>query len=426
MGFSFVHISDIHLGRPFSGLSEYSFDENIQNVYKNAVKKAFNNAINSAIEKSVDFVIISGDTFDSTEHDFSSKLVLKEALNKLDSNGIKVFLICGNHDPLSSYNKNTFNYDENSDIKIIGLNTDYCTKLPVLNKNGQTEVLIHALSFKDKIFNENPIKYFENLTEEERKYFNIGILHCDLDGDKTSIYAPCTRTELEDFNYDYWALGHIHIPSRDNSNIVYPGTIQGRNTKETGPHGIRYIQVENKNIIQNTFIETNILRYEDLNIDVSTAIDDTSCCQMILDYISSIITGQTCELYLLKINLSGCINFYDCINEDFFKNVSERINLEFNHKVHVSEFNNLLIPVADKELLKNDDGISGELYRASENSDLLNDTFEEVISQLQKVIKNCCFSQDEYDTFKIKLINNVKEECLNLCAKLYSGGNKEE
>ena len=62
------------------------------------------------------------------------------------------------------------------------------------------------------------------------------------------------KTELEDFNYDYWALGHIHIPSRDNSNIVYPGTIQGRNTKETGAHGFKHIIVENNKIVSNSLI----------------------------------------------------------------------------------------------------------------------------------------------------------------------------
>ena len=123
MAFSFIHISDIHLGRPFSNITKYSYSNTVKNLYDSAVEKAFNNVIDFALLKNVDFVLIAGDTFDNNEQDFKSKLILKEGLKKLDKADIKVFLICGNHDPLSSYNKNTFNFDENSNVKIIGLNT---------------------------------------------------------------------------------------------------------------------------------------------------------------------------------------------------------------------------------------------------------------------------------------------------------------
>ena len=102
MTFSFIHAADIHLGRPFSNIS------NTQTC-KNAVEKAFKNFIDYALVKNVDFVLIAGDTFDSDEQDFESKLILKEGLNKLAAADIKVFLICGNHDPINSYNKTTFN-----------------------------------------------------------------------------------------------------------------------------------------------------------------------------------------------------------------------------------------------------------------------------------------------------------------------------
>ena len=150
MAFSFIHISDIHLGRAFSNLSTYSFDESIKSLYENAVEVAFNNFINFAIEKNIDFVLISGDTFDNTAQDFKSKLILKEGLKKLDLAGIKVFLICGNHDPILAYNKITFNFDENSNIKIIGINTP---------EYGQFEVndfaIIHAFSYKENHIKEN-------------------------------------------------------------------------------------------------------------------------------------------------------------------------------------------------------------------------------------------------------------------------------
>lgn len=160
MKFSFIHIADIHLGRAFSSLSEYAFDNNAKQIYKNAVEISFNNFINYAVEQKVDFILISGDTFDNSENDFKSKLILKEGLKKLDAAGIKVFLICGNHDPVSVYNKTTFNFDENSNIKIIGVNTPKYGSFKVENYNNEQIAEIHAYSYAENHINENPLNFF--------------------------------------------------------------------------------------------------------------------------------------------------------------------------------------------------------------------------------------------------------------------------
>jgi len=98
--FSFLHIADIHLGRAFSDISLYN--ENMA-LCKDACEKAFNKIIDTAIKKSVDFILIAGDSFDNDEHDLHTKLLFKKSLEKLADNGISSYVICGNHDPISMY-----------------------------------------------------------------------------------------------------------------------------------------------------------------------------------------------------------------------------------------------------------------------------------------------------------------------------------
>ena len=160
MTFSFIHTADIHLGRPFSNIIDFSNDARIKELYKKAVEKSFINLIEYARTKNVDFVLIAGDTFDSDEQDFESKLILKEGLKKLESANIKVFLISGNHDPITSYNKNTFNFDEDSNIKIVGLNSKPYNDFVVKDANNNEIAIIHALSFTESTFKENPTQYF--------------------------------------------------------------------------------------------------------------------------------------------------------------------------------------------------------------------------------------------------------------------------
>ena len=428
MAFSFLHISDIHLGRPFSNITKYSYDNRIKGLYDCAVEKAFNNCIDFALNKNVDFVLISGDTFDSNEQDFKSKLILKEGLKKLNSAHIKVFLICGNHDPISSYNKNTFNFDENSNIKIIGLNTVSPYKNIITDKSGNEIAIINALSFKENTFNENPIKYFEPKEFNEKNLFNIGLLHCDLDASKQSSYAPCLLGEIQSLNYDYWALGHIHLPNYDERNIQYSGTIQGRNTKETGIHGIKYIKVENNQIVKNSLIPTDVIRFEDITVDLSQSNDELTAYNQIIEELlnfSGSNTNYSCELFLVRLELIGHINFFSEINENFFDVLSEKIKNDFNNRIYISTITNNTKPKVEENILKEDDGIAGEIYKTTQDANII-DYFQSIENDLKSIIPLCNFTQDEYIEFKKEIEIDIKEKCINLCNSIYHSESHED
>lgn len=403
MTFSFLHCADIHLGRPFSNISGNT------NICKKAVEQAFNNLIDLAIVKNVDFVFIAGDTFDSEEQDFESKIILKEGLKKLDNSNIKVYLICGNHDPLSSYNKTTFNFDENSNIEIIGLNSDLYSDFILENKNNEKVAVLHALSFKENYLKENPTKYFTPAQD----LFNIGLLHCDLDGSKDSPYAPCTKSDLENLKYNYWALGHIHIP-----NDYYSGTIQGRNTKETGEHGVKYVKVENGVITKNTFVALDVIRFEDLNIDLSNAQEITSALTIIQENIEE-LKIENCELAYLRLNLTGLIDFYNEINEEFFTVLKDKLHTNFNNKINISQINNNTFSKIDNEALNADDGIAGALYKVINNNENTDKTFNNIEKELKHLLKDCYFNDEEYEMFKTEIKIKTKEKCKNLCSLVY-------
>lgn len=426
MSFSFIHISDIHLGRPFSGLSKFAYDEKINNLYKTAVEKAFYNAIEYAIIKNVDFVFIAGDTFDSDEHDFSSKLILKEGLKKLSDADIDVYLICGNHDPITSYNKNTFNYDVDSKIKIIGLNTPKYMDMDLYNKNGEKVACLHSLSFTDDKMNENPIDYFSKVSDNNT--FNIGLLHCDLNADSISPYAPCNINELKSLGYDYWALGHIHVPSLNDDIIQYAGTIQGRNTKETGPHGIRYIKVENNKITKNSFISVDIIRFEDVNIDISGINDTTDALAKIEEELYK-ITNQdknSCELFLIRLNLTGCTKFYSELNDEIFSVIADKIRTNSYNRIYISQIINGTIPNIDENILKDDEGIVGKVYNTAIDQDIIQKLYSETERKYKNLIDSCNFAQQDYNSFTQNILKKSKEECMNLCSFLFESESKED
>ena len=82
--------------------------------------------------------------------------------------------------------------------------------------------------------------------------FNIGLLHTAVDGRPGHArYAPCSVAELVNKGYEYWALGHVHhreVLHRDPW-LVFPGNLQGRHMRETGPKGATLVHTEGQRVV---------------------------------------------------------------------------------------------------------------------------------------------------------------------------------
>jgi DNA repair exonuclease SbcCD nuclease subunit len=107
---------------------------------------------------------------------------------------------------------------------------------------------------------------------------NIGVLHTSADDPgEHAAYAPCTPERLRDRGYDYWALGHIHIRRVLHAGhpwIVFPGNIQGRHAKETGPKGCTLVAVEDRRIAAVEHRDLDVLRWAALEVDATDAGED--------------------------------------------------------------------------------------------------------------------------------------------------------
>jgi DNA repair exonuclease SbcCD nuclease subunit len=105
-------------------------------------------------------------------------------------------------------------------------------------------------------------------------HFNIGILHTSLAGlDAThDRYAPTSVDELVGKGYHYWALGHIHkreIIRGGSPWIVYPGNIQGRSVRETGPRGCAIVRVDSTLNASAQFVDLDEVRFHEVEVDLT-------------------------------------------------------------------------------------------------------------------------------------------------------------
>lgn len=261
----YIHAADIHLDSALHGLERYE-GAPVEEI-RRATRRAFANLIELAIDDEVDFVLLAGDIYDGDWKDYNTGLYFVERMVRLREAGIRVFMVAGNHDAASQITKHLRLPDN---VKM------FATRAPERVILEDLDVAIHGQGFASRAVTDDISQAYP---QGDPQLFNIGLLHTCLDGKPGhEPYAPCTIDRLRSKGYQYWALGHVHKReevSRDPW-IVFPGNIQGRHIRETGPKGCTLVTVNNGEISDVMHHDLDVLRWSLCEVDVtaSETVDD--------------------------------------------------------------------------------------------------------------------------------------------------------
>ncbi len=256
--FKFIHTADIHLDSPLKGLESHE-DAPVEEI-RGATRRAFDNLIDLAIDEAVDFILIAGDLYDGDWKDYNTGLFFAGRMGKLEREGIRVFIVSGNHDAAGQITR-TMPLPDNVTL--------FSPRKPISVKLDDFGVVIHGQSYASRAVTANLAAGYPL---GESGFFNIGLLHTSLTGRAGhEDYAPCTLDDLRSKGYDYWALGHVHkreIVSEDPP-VLFPGNIQGRHIRETGPKGATLVTVEDGRITGMATRDLDVLRWAECRVDLS-------------------------------------------------------------------------------------------------------------------------------------------------------------
>ncbi len=260
--FKFLHAADIHLDSPLRGLSRY--ESAPVEAIRNACRRAFENLVDLAISEQVAFVLIAGDLYDGDWKDYGTGLYFSRQTGRLAAHGIRVFAVAGNHD---AANKTTKALQTPGNVKMFS------------SKKAETVILeelrvaVSGRSFATSHVDENLAAGFE---PARKGYFNIGLLHTSLDGrEGHAPYAPCSLDDLRARGHQYWALGHVHRQEivSERPHVVFPGCIQGRHIRETGPKGCVLVTVDDGEVAGIEPVALDVFRWSLCEVDLTDATD---------------------------------------------------------------------------------------------------------------------------------------------------------
>lgn len=282
--FKFIHCADLHLGCVFQGIS--SNDEEFGKRMKKSMFDALNAIVEKAKSSEVDFVIFSGDIFDDSNQTPLTRIKFSTALKDI---GVPCYISYGNHDFQRMW-ESVIPLPENAYVF-----PDKVTSFEFV-KDGAPVALLSGASFSTRYTS----KDFTADVICSKELFNIGVFHCDLDGQDNK-YAPCKLSSLCSKNVDYWALGHIHKRqiAFKSPYVVYPGNTQGKDPTESGEKGA-YLVTVTEGIVSNLeFFRTGPIIWEDIHVDI-TGKENYEQFEQLIDSIKPTEKGS-----LLKIIIEG-------------------------------------------------------------------------------------------------------------------------
>lgn len=255
----FIHSADLHLGSPFSGMKGLGSEQ--WKKLQNSTLAAFERLISYTLETRPDFLLIVGDVYDGEDRNLRAQHRFQQGMEQLDEAGIPVFLSHGNHDHLSG---GAASFELPSNVHVFHDSVENMT-LPV----GGATVKIAGFSYGRRHVTESMIEHYPS---KEAGVVQIGMLHGSEESDtEHAVYAPFRKEQLLAKNYDYWALGHIHKRQQLSMDppIVYPGNLQGRHRKESGPKGF-YDVVLTDGHADLKFIAAEAVRFDRISVDCSS------------------------------------------------------------------------------------------------------------------------------------------------------------
>lgn len=258
----FVHAADLHVDSPLRGLDRY-VGAPVERL-RGATRRALTNLVTTCIEEEAAFLLLAGDIFDGPWKDYSTGLFFASQMARLREANIPVVIVRGNHDAQSAVTK---------ELRLPENVRELSSRKPETVELVDAEVCVHGQSFAKKATTDDLAARYPAAVSGA---FNVGLLHTCLDGrEGHEPYAPTTLGILSARGYDYWALGHVHQREvlRTEPHVVFPGNLQGRHARETGPKGASVVTVERGRVVGVEHRALDVVRWETVRVDASDAAD---------------------------------------------------------------------------------------------------------------------------------------------------------
>ncbi len=239
--FSFVHVADVHLG-----YAQYNLE-----VRREDFNTTFKEVVDKTIALKPNFMLIAGDLF---QHARPSNSTLENAITsfrKLKDAGITVLTVDGSHDSAPNIITGTIlnPLDSAGLIRYLPRRKGACWQ-------NESCYVYGVPNFRTKRRTEEQLPDFleQNKPTPNRSLFNIFLFHMavDIPGVSLPQIEAEARSELFPDGFNYYAGGHVHVPSTrpfKKGLLAYSGCTETVNYEDAKiEKGFYHVEVNEKGV----------------------------------------------------------------------------------------------------------------------------------------------------------------------------------
>ena len=310
----FGHLADCHIGA--------WKDQKLRNANLNSFIKA----INICKEKKVDFILISGDLFNTSIPSIDSLKSTVKVLNGLKEQEIPVYIIPGSHDFSPSGQTILDVLEEAKLIKNVFKGKKVNNRLHLeFTIDKKTGTKITGIPGKMGMLDKYDYKALEKSPLESESGYKIFMFHTAITEYKPKNLemmdsSPSSRLPK---NFNYYAGGHVHFifeRHEKNNHLIYPGPIFPNNFREIEELGCGSFYL----------VEDNIPKLQKIQIHPTIRIKidaENKTPEQIESEIIEIIKEKDIKNTIITIRIVGClktgkpsdINFKSIFSELYLK-----------------------------------------------------------------------------------------------------------
>ena len=392
----FAHFADCHIG----GWR----DENLKKLGFETFKKA----IEECISKKIDFLLISGDLFNTALPQIEYIKETAAELRKLKELGISVYIIPGSHD-FSATGKTMIDVFEKSGL-VTNVMKFEGNKLKVVVDNKTQAKITGMFSRKGALEKE---EYLETDFSEVENIdgFKIFLFHTALEEFKPNEYntIECQSVNTLPKNFNYYAGGHVHyIFEKDfgKGKLVYPGALFPNNFKELEEFkqgGYYLCEYDGLNkILKTEFVPVKIKEVKSFEIFAKKVSEVNDQCYKILE-------KEMLRDNIIMLRISGVLEEGNPGDIDFNRISNNFINngvyavLRNSSKLSTKAFEELKVEVKSEKV----EDVEEEILKKNlSETDILT---KETVESLIKILDTEKLEGEKITDFEKRILQEAKE-----------------
>jgi DNA repair exonuclease SbcCD nuclease subunit len=274
---------------------------------RGATRRALENLVDLCLEQGARLLLLAGDLYDGDWKDYSTGLFLAKQMSRLREAEIRVALIRGNHDAASRITKH---------LRLPENVVELSHRKPETHKFEDLGIAVHGQSFATRAVTEDLAASYPQAVPG---LFNVGLLHtCATGREGHDSYAPCSVDTLIAKGYDYWALGHVHqreILSEDPW-IVFPGNLQGRHARETGPKGATLIDVDDGRVARVQHVALDVVRWTICEVDTTEAASADDVMDLARERLEVVAAEAGDRTLAVRLRLTGTTRAHEALEAE--------------------------------------------------------------------------------------------------------------